>query len=69
MAALTLSCVTSRTSWPSMRMEPSCTSNMRKARLTSVDLPEPERPTRPIFSPGATVRLKASMTLPSLPRQ
>jgi hypothetical protein len=27
-----------------------------------VDLPAPERPTRPTFSPGAMVNVKSSMT-------
>ena len=37
-------------------------SKKRRIRLTSVDLPAPERPTRPIFSPGRTLRLKPSST-------
>ena len=48
--------VTARMSWPSMRMAPPSVSKKRKARLTRVDLPAPERPTRPTFSPGRMVR-------------
>ena len=50
-----LSCVTRAMSWPSIRMRPSSRSKKRSSRLTSVDLPAPERPTSPIFSPGFTV--------------
>ena len=53
--------VTPAMSWPSIRMRPSSRSKNRSSRLTSVDLPAPERPTSPIFSPGATVRVRPSM--------
>ena len=45
-------------SWPSIRMRPPSRSKKRSSRLITVDLPAPERPTRPIFSPGSTVRVK-----------
>ena len=47
--------VTLRTSWPSMRIAPPSVSKKRRIRLTSVDLPAPERPTSPTFSPGRMV--------------
>ena len=47
--------VTSRTSWPSIKMRPDCTSNSRATRLMTVDLPEPERPTRAAVLPPGTV--------------
>jgi hypothetical protein len=34
----------------------------RSRRLTTVDLPAPERPIRPIFSPGRTINEKPSST-------
>src|SRR5215510_13365728 len=45
-----LSCVTCVMSWPSIRMRPCSTSKKRSSRLTAVDLPAPERPTKPIFT-------------------
>ena len=42
-------------SCPSMRMAPPSVSKKRSSRLTSVDLPAPERPTSPTFSPGRMV--------------
>ena len=56
-----LSSLTPAMSWPSIRMRPSCGSKKRRSRLTSVVLPTPERPTRPIFSPGRMVRSSPSM--------
>ena len=38
-----------------MRIAPPSVSKKRRIRLTSVDLPAPERPTRPTFSPGRIV--------------
>jgi hypothetical protein len=39
----------------------------RSSRLTTVDLPAPERPISPIFSPGRTVKVRPSMTPLSRP--
>src|SRR5436305_1811090 len=39
-------------SWPASRMAPSSGSKKRSIRLTSVDLPAPDRPIRPMRSPG-----------------
>ncbi len=55
--------VTSRMSWPSMKMAPFLTSAKRRRSLVRVDLPEPETPTRPRLVPGMTVRLKSSNSL------
>jgi hypothetical protein len=40
---------------------PACTSYRRSSRLTRVDLPAPDGPIRPIFSPG-DVQVEAAMT-------
>ena len=48
-----LSCVTARISCPSIAIVPCLGIEEAQQRLTSVDLPVPERPTRPTFSPGA----------------
>ena len=40
-------------------MRPLSRSKKRSSRLTTVDLPAPERPTRPIFSPGGDLEREA----------
>ena len=54
--------VTSRRSWPSIRIRPSFTSKNRGIRFTSEDLPAPLGPTNAITSPGCTVRLMSCRT-------
>ncbi len=49
-------------SWPSMTTRPPVGSTMRKRVLIRVDLPQPVRPTMPIFSRGLMLRLKPFST-------
>ncbi|MOA05728.1 hypothetical protein D3C78_1253380 [compost metagenome] len=56
-----LSWLTSAMFWPSIRMRPPSTSYRRSSRLTKVDLPAPDGPIRPIFSPALMVRLRPPM--------
>ena len=53
-------CVTLAMSWPSIRMRPPFTSCSRWISFTNVVLPEPDRPTRPTFSPAPMVTLSSS---------
>jgi hypothetical protein len=52
----------SRTSMPSMVRRPSTGSKKRGRRLTSVDLPAPEGPTRATISPLSISRSTSSST-------
>ena len=54
-ACLRLVSVTSRKSWPSIRILPTSTSKSRATRLMTVDLPAPDRPTSATVLPPGTV--------------
>src|SRR5213083_867579 len=47
-------------SWPPISMAPASRSANRMSRRVSVDLPPPEWPTSPTFSPGAICSVKLS---------
>ena len=49
-------------SMPSIAIEPSSSSKMRKSSWTRVDFPEPVRPTMPTFSLGAICRFRLIST-------
>lgn len=49
-------------SWPSIITRPPVGSTIRKRVLIRVDLPQPVRPTMPIFSRGLMLRLKPFST-------
>ena len=49
-----------------MRICPRSASYKRPMRLTSVDFPEPLRPTTPIISPGSIVKLMSCEHRPAL---
>ena len=55
-------------SWPWMRSEPSAMVSRPRTDLAMVDLPEPDSPTRPRISPGATWKLTSWTTRFFLPR-
>jgi len=46
--------------WPSRRIRPEVGRTNPRIELMSVDLPDPEAPTKATVSPGSTVRLTRS---------
>ncbi|KAG1077421.1 hypothetical protein G6F40_017085 [Rhizopus arrhizus] len=56
-----------RTSTPSTQMRPLAGSWKRSSIDSTVLLPAPDGPTRPIFSPGFTTRSRPAITPPFLP--